>query len=163
MLTSASVSSPVSVHINGVSALSFSMVVSFAPKGIVPNLHAVRSGKAVPEKGPVMLLYELFNDIKFDCVQSEGGVQFSRFKMVATIKDLTFEGTGPSKRLAKTAAAKAALATLCNISYSPMQTKLTPACSLSNVLLNKDRPVITEYDMNMCNELPQTFADTIGK
>lgn len=49
--------------------------------------------KQVPEKGPVMLLYELFNDVSIDCVASDG-VQHSRFKMVATVNNQRFEGTG---------------------------------------------------------------------
>lgn len=49
--------------------------------------------KQTPEKGPVMLLYELFNDVQIDCVSSDG-VQHSRFKMVATVNSQKFEGTG---------------------------------------------------------------------
>lgn len=57
---------------------------------------------------------------------------------------------GPSKKLAKNAAAKAALATLCDISYSPMQMKS-----------NETAPV--ESNKKQSHELPQTFADGIGK
>lgn len=46
-----------------------------------------------PEKGPVMLLYELFSDIQFECMQTDGS-QFSRFKMRVKVNDETFEGTG---------------------------------------------------------------------
>lgn len=49
--------------------------------------------KQVPEKGPVMLLYELFNDVTIECISSDG-VQHSRFKMVATVNNQRFEGTG---------------------------------------------------------------------
>lgn len=49
--------------------------------------------KQVPEKGPVMLLYELFTDVQIDCMSSNG-VQHSRFKMIATVNDQKFEGTG---------------------------------------------------------------------
>lgn len=49
--------------------------------------------KQVPEKGPVMLLYELFNDVTIECISSDG-VQHSRFKMVATVNSQRFEGTG---------------------------------------------------------------------
>lgn len=58
---------------------------------------------------------------------------------------------GPSKKLAKNAAAKAALATLCDISYSPMQSK----APIENAPIESDKK--TSY------ELPQTFADAIGK
>lgn len=99
--------------------------------------------------------------------------------MVATINNQKFEGTGmiytcidfdfacfligrqniwcsslfrlgPSKKLAKNAAAKAALATLCDISYSPMQMKSTEAAPI-------------ESNKKQTFELPQTFADGIGK
>lgn len=58
---------------------------------------------------------------------------------------------GPSKKLAKNAAAKAALASLCDISYSPMQAKCAP------------EHLIEVDDKKQTFELPQTFADTIGK
>lgn len=47
----------------------------------------------MPEKGPVMLLYELFNDVTIECISTDG-VQHSRFKMVATVNNQRFEGTG---------------------------------------------------------------------
>lgn len=109
--------------------------------------------KTIPEKGPVMLLYELFNDVKFECVPSDGS-QHSRFKMVATANGKTFEGTGPSKKLAKNAAAKSALASLCNISYSPMQSMPGNGGTASLLSANFGEK---------CNELPQIIADGIGK
>ena len=118
----------------------------------VRNVNMMANRKTIPEKGPVMLLYELFNDVKFECVPSDGS-QHSRFKMMATANGKTFEGTGPSKKLAKNAAAKAALAALCNISYSPMQ--LGPGGM--NSLLN------AAYGEKLCSELPQIIADGIGK
>lgn len=57
---------------------------------------------------------------------------------------------GPSKKLAKNAAAKAALATLRDISFSPMQMKSMETAPVEN---NKKQS----------HELPQTFADSIGK
>lgn len=63
-----------------------------------PAADAAKQQKLVqPEKGPVMLLYELFNDIVFECVQTDGG-QFSRFKMRVKVNDEVFEGTGESDR-----------------------------------------------------------------
>ncbi|XP_059618835.1 double-stranded RNA-specific editase Adar isoform X2 [Phlebotomus argentipes] len=115
------------------------------------RMSAVGSQKAIPEKGPVMLLYELFNDVKFECVSSDGH-QHSRFKMIATANNTNFEGTGPSKKLAKNAAAKAALAALCNISYSPMQAQL-PKSTIASI----------NYSDKECPELAQTIADGIGK
>lgn len=40
-----------------------------------------------------MLLYELFNDVIIECIQSNG-VQHSRFKMAAVVNGQRFEGTG---------------------------------------------------------------------
>lgn len=125
-----------------------------------------------------MLLYELFNDVRIECASSDGA-QHSRFKMIATVNDKKFEGTGmsfiiddtfnlilnnkkiywklfrlgPSKKLAKNAAAKAALASLCDISYSPMQAA------------QQNNEVVPQNDFNKKEsyELPQTFADAIGK
>lgn len=57
---------------------------------------------------------------------------------------------GPSKKLAKNAAAKAALASLCNISYSPM---MAP---------QKNAPLPID-DKSSSMELPQIHADTIGR
>lgn len=57
---------------------------------------------------------------------------------------------GPSKKLAKNAAAKAALASLCNISYSPM---MHP---------QKNLPMPMD-DKSSSMELPQIHADTIGR
>lgn len=57
---------------------------------------------------------------------------------------------GPSKKLAKNAAAKAALASLCNISYSPM---MHP---------QKNLPLPLD-DKSSSMELPQIHADTIGR
>lgn len=52
--------------------------------------------KQIPEKGPVMLLYELFNNVNIECASTQcaSGAQHSRFKMIATVNDKKFEGTG---------------------------------------------------------------------
>lgn len=69
---------------------------------------------------------------------------------------------GPSKKLSKNAAAKAALASLCNISFSPLQqSKLTSAggaALVKNSLLSD-----TIFSMENNIELSQTFADKIGR
>ncbi|XP_052856828.1 double-stranded RNA-specific editase Adar isoform X8 [Drosophila gunungcola] len=97
-----------------------------------------------------MLLYELFNDVNFDCINIDGAQNNCRFKMTVTINEKKFDGTGPSKKLAKNAAAKAALASLCNISYSPM------------VVPQKNVPLPID-DKSSSMELPQIHADTIGR
>nr|NP_001245472.2 adenosine deaminase acting on RNA, isoform O [Drosophila melanogaster]ACS52171.1 ADARe1 [Drosophila melanogaster]AFH07186.2 adenosine deaminase acting on RNA, isoform O [Drosophila melanogaster] len=106
--------------------------------------------KKVPDKGPVMLLYELFNDVNFECINIDGAQNNCRFKMTVTINEKKFDGTGPSKKTAKNAAAKAALASLCNISYSPM------------VVPQKNVPLPID-DKSSSMELPQIHADTIGR
>ncbi|XP_037937105.1 double-stranded RNA-specific editase Adar-like isoform X2 [Teleopsis dalmanni] len=106
--------------------------------------------KKVPDKGPVMLLYELFNDVHFDCSTIDGAQNNCRFKMTVTVNNSKFDGTGPSKKLAKNAAAKAALASLCDISYSPM---MHP---------QKNAPLPID-DKTSSMELPQIHADTIGR
>lgn len=59
----------------------------------VSRADAAKQKLIVPEKGPVMLLYELFSDIQFECMQTDGG-QFSRFKMRVKVNEEVFEGTG---------------------------------------------------------------------
>ncbi|XP_037823502.1 double-stranded RNA-specific editase Adar isoform X3 [Lucilia sericata] len=97
-----------------------------------------------------MLLYELFTDVHFECSTIDGAQNNCRFKMTVTVNNSKFDGTGPSKKLAKNAAAKAALASLCNISYSPM---MHPQKSLP----------LPMDDKSASMELPQIHADTIGR
>uniref|UniRef100_A0A182SSU0 A to I editase domain-containing protein n=1 Tax=Anopheles maculatus TaxID=74869 RepID=A0A182SSU0_9DIPT len=116
-----------------------------------------------------MLLHELFTDAHFECVSSDG-LQHSKFTVVVTVNDnQRFEGTGPSKKMAKNAAAKAALASICNISFSPLQQSKFGLISASTsngsiggpsgVTLNGDN----SFTQNKNFELPQTFADAVGK
>ncbi|XP_061519333.1 probable serine/threonine-protein kinase DDB_G0282963 isoform X1 [Anopheles gambiae] len=133
------------------------------------NVAAGHHPKPQPEKGPVMLLHELFTDAHFECVSSDG-LQHSKFTVVVTVNDnQRFEGTGPSKKMAKNAAAKAALASICNISFSPLQQSKFGLISAgtsngsiggpSGVALNGDN----SFTQNKNFELPQTFADAVGK
>ncbi|XP_058443452.1 double-stranded RNA-specific editase Adar isoform X5 [Malaya genurostris] len=131
--------------------------------------------KPQPEKGPVMLLHELFTDAIFECVSTDG-LQHSKFTVVVTVDNQRFEGTGPSKKMAKNAAAKAALASMCNISFSPLQQAKFGALmnSASGTLggtgggggggpgLGVNGDGSGSYDQKSV-ELPQTFADAIGK
>lgn len=57
--------------------------------------------KKVPDKGPVMLLYELFNDVNFECINIDGAQNNCRFKMTVTINEKKFDGTGEYLRLGK--------------------------------------------------------------
>lgn len=73
--------------------LARSEFISFHSFVLIEPNKALVNKKPTPDKGPVMLLYELFNDVQIDCVSSDG-VQHSRFKMVATVNNQKFEGTG---------------------------------------------------------------------
>lgn len=51
------------------------------------------AGKNVCEKGPVMLLHEIFNAVQFECLASDGP-QHSKFRIQVEVNDMKFEGTG---------------------------------------------------------------------
>ncbi|XP_021930344.1 double-stranded RNA-specific editase Adar-like isoform X4 [Zootermopsis nevadensis] len=106
------------------------------------------------DKSPVMLLNELRPGIKFDCV-SEDGEPYAKFTMSVTIDVERFEGTGPSKKLGKAAAAKAALAKLYNITFSPFTSPLQPNRSLGS----PSAPPVSFEQM----ALPQVLADHISR
>lgn len=55
---------------------------------------SVDGQKKVPDKGPVMLLYELFTDVHFDCSTVDGAQNNCRFKMTVTVNNSKFDGTG---------------------------------------------------------------------
>jgi double stranded RNA-specific editase B len=135
------------------------------------------------EKGPVMLLYELFTDISFSCTQTIGP-QHAKFKTQVTVNGCNFEGTGecraqiselfspafyppagPSKKLSKNAAAKAALASLCDISFSPLNQKglLMPGNAMETDSSDEVNSSDGSKKVNQNVELPQTFADVIGR
>lgn len=56
-------------------------------------ISANSQNKMTTEKGPVMLLYELFTDISFNCTQTIGP-QHAKFKTLVTVNGCQFEGTG---------------------------------------------------------------------
>lgn len=74
---------------------------SFLPIILVINVEITKSittansqNKMTTEKGPVMLLYELFTDISFNCTQTIGP-QHAKFKTLVTVNGCQqFEGTG---------------------------------------------------------------------
>ena len=140
-----------------------------------------------------MLLHELFTDAHFECVSTDG-LQHSKFTVVVSVDSQRFEGTGPSKKMAKNAAAKAALASLCNISFSPLQQAkfgvmnssgiggvggsgagnggggLSSAGGLNPGAVAMMGGFSSNGDLGQCCdhqgknvELPQTFADAVGK
>ncbi|XP_063906767.1 double-stranded RNA-specific editase 1 [Zophobas morio] len=69
------------------------------------------STKKVVTKGPVMLLNELYPNVVYECSENEG-CAYSRFKITIIVGEDKFFGTGSSKKVAKNAAATAALAKL---------------------------------------------------
>ncbi|XP_058805966.1 double-stranded RNA-specific editase Adar-like isoform X2 [Phymastichus coffea] len=105
------------------------------------------------DKGPVALINELYPGVVYKCI-SDTGESYSRFTVAITIDGETFEGTGPSKKLAKAAASKAALAKLRNVHstlfYMPVSLKVLPNYVNSG-----------QWQERM--SLPQTLADKIGK
>jgi len=96
----------------------------------------------------VGLLNELRPGIKFECI-SENGEQYNKFVMSVTVDNETFEGSGSSKKLAKTAAAKAVLAKLFSVSYNPFGSQVA-----GKAAGNGAQERLT---------LPQVLADHIGR
>lgn len=105
------------------------------------------------DKGPVALINELYPGVVYKCI-SDTGESYARFTVAITIDGETFEGTGPSKKLAKAAASKAALAKLRNVHsslfYIPVSVKVLPNYVSSG-----------QWQERM--GLPQSLADKIGK
>ncbi|XP_071632242.1 adenosine deaminase acting on RNA isoform X3 [Temnothorax longispinosus] len=98
------------------------------------------------EKGPVALINELYPGVVYNCI-SDTGESYAKFTISVTINGETFEGTGPSKKLAKAAASKAALAKLRNVQTSSFCLPL---------------PVRINFSQEQMS-LPQMLADKIGK
>ncbi|XP_046397607.1 double-stranded RNA-specific editase Adar-like isoform X2 [Ischnura elegans] len=115
------------------------------------------------DKGPVTMLNELRPGLKYECL-SENGEQYAKFTMSVVVDGQQFKGMGPSKKLGKAAAAKAALAKMFNITFSPFASLVsgqgspaTPPSALiasPSLLLKK----LAGDRMSM----PQTLADHIA-
>ncbi|XP_015434913.1 PREDICTED: double-stranded RNA-specific editase Adar isoform X2 [Dufourea novaeangliae] len=112
-----------------------------------------KSANKFLDKGPVALINELYPGVAYKCV-SDNGESYAKFTISVTIDGETFEGTGPSKKLAKAAASKAALAKLRNVHSSsfciPLPVRVLPNFSNSS-----------HWQEQM--QLPQMLADKIGK
>jgi len=112
----------------------------------------------VPQAGqnPVMTLNEMRPGLSFECSESGSSPATKRFTMKVVIEEKEFEGSGASKKLAKQAAAKAALTQLYNMNF----THLTPDNSMSGSAPKKVAGtdlLVTEFSMD------QAVADNIGK
>ncbi|XP_043681292.1 double-stranded RNA-specific editase Adar isoform X1 [Vespula pensylvanica] len=105
------------------------------------------------DKGPVALINELYPGVVYKCI-SDSGESYAKFTISVTIDGETFEGTGPSKKLAKAAASKAALAKLRNVHSSSFCIQLPV-----RVLPNFSNSGHWQEQMT----LPQILADKIGK
>jgi double stranded RNA-specific editase B len=105
------------------------------------------------DKGPVALINELYPGVIYKCI-SDAGESYAKFTVAVTIDGESFEGTGPSKKLAKAAASKAALAKLRNVNsssfYVPVPVKVIPNYIISG-----------NWQEQL--GLSQTLADKIGK
>lgn len=105
------------------------------------------------DKGPVALINELYPGVVYKCI-SDSGESYAKFTIAVTIDGETFEGTGPSKKLAKAAASKAALAKLRNVHSSsfciPLPVRILPNFSNSG-------------HSHEQLSLPQMLSDKIGK
>lgn len=99
------------------------------------------------DKGPVALINELYPGVVYNCI-SDNGESYAKFTISVTINGETFEGTGPSKKLAKAAASKAALAKLRNVHSSSFCLPL---------------PVRVNFSPQEQMTLPQMLADKIGR
>lgn len=105
------------------------------------------------DKGPVALINELYPGVVYTCI-SDNGESYSKFTISVSIDGEIFEGTGPSKKLAKAAASKAALAKLRNVHSSTFCISLPV-----RILPNFTNTQFTHEQMS----LPQMLADKIGK
>lgn len=99
------------------------------------------------EKGPVALINELYPGVIYNCI-SDNGESYAKFTISVTINGETFEGTGASKKMAKAAASKAALAKLRNVTSSSFCLPL---------------PIRVNFPAQEQMSLPQMLADKIGR
>ncbi|GBP55245.1 Double-stranded RNA-specific editase Adar [Eumeta japonica] len=107
------------------------------------------------QKSPINVLYENYPGLTFHCTYGDGSSLSSstaplqvghsmRFKVVCFIKNQKFEGYGSSKKLAKLAAARAALAVLEEGRQADPQLALTPAGSLPQILADHIGKLVNE-------------------
>ncbi|XP_014233738.1 double-stranded RNA-specific editase Adar-like [Trichogramma pretiosum] len=105
------------------------------------------------DKGPVAIINELYPGVVYKCV-ADNGESYAKFTVSVTIDGESFEGTGPSKKLAKAAASKAALAKLRNVHSSSFHMPMITKMPQSHMKFGNWQEQLS---------LPQTLADKIGK
>ncbi|XP_071450913.1 double-stranded RNA-specific editase Adar isoform X2 [Hetaerina americana] len=115
------------------------------------------------DKGPVTMLNELRPGLKYECL-SENGEQYAKFTMSVVVDGQQFKGMGPSKKLGKAAAAKAALAKMFNITFSPFASLVggqgSPASPPSALIASPSLLLKKLAGDRM--SMPQTLADHIA-
>jgi len=109
-----------------------------------------------PGQNPVMTLNEMRPGLSFECSESGTSPATKRFTMKVTIDDRVFDGSGASKKLAKQAAARAALTQLYNMNFTPMTGDNSTPGSAGKKVAGTDL-LVSELSMD------QSVADNIGK
>jgi len=109
-----------------------------------------------PGQNPVMTLNEMKPGLSFECSESGTSPATKRFTMKVTIDDRVFDGSGASKKLAKQAAARAALTQLYNMNFTPMTGDNSTPGSAGKKVAGTDL-LVSEFSMD------QSVADNIGK
>merc|ERR1719357_2060537 len=103
-----------------------------------------------------MTLNEMKPGLSFECSESGTSPATKRFTMKVTIDDRVFDGSGASKKLAKQAAARAALTQLYNMNFTPMTGDNSTPGSAGKKVAGTDL-LVSEFSMD------QSVADNIGK
>ncbi|UYV66712.1 ADARB2 [Cordylochernes scorpioides] len=119
---------------------SSKMEISPEPKTEDPKPPQVRTD--IVSKHPVMLLNELYPGSYYELLKEHPNHPGQRFTMKVTVGDKIFEGSGTNKKLAKAAAARAAICEILKVNYSATES-----------------PTVTDEVHN----LPQTIADNIAR
>ena len=109
-----------------------------------------------PGQNPVMTLNEMRPGLSFECSESGTSPATKRFTMKVIIEGREFDGSGASKKLAKQAAARAALTQLYNMNFTPMTGDNSTPGSAGKKVAGTDL-LVSEFSMD------QSVADNIGK